>query len=82
MAGAGFAIGLDAIAAGFKEGDPATIHWSTERSFAASSGDLGGQHRHHLAQRARRRRQAATGFPFFTVWRRDGPDKPWRYIAE
>ena len=39
--GAGFAVGLDAITAGFKEGEPTTIHWSTERSFVASSGDLG-----------------------------------------
>ena len=22
------------------------------------------------------------GFPFFTVWKREGPDQPWRYIAE
>jgi hypothetical protein len=76
--GAGFAIGLDAIAAGFKEGEPTTIHWSTERSFAASSGDLGvsiGTIRSNDPAKAE-------AFPFFTVWRRDGPDKPWRYIAE
>ena len=40
-AGAGFAVGLDAVIAGFKEEGPAKIHWSTERSFVASSGDLG-----------------------------------------
>ena len=60
---------------------PATIHWSTERSFAASSGDLGvsiGT----ISPNEPGRRKAAKGFPFFTVWRRDGPDKPWRYIAE
>jgi hypothetical protein len=76
--GAGFAIGLDAIAAGFKEGEPTTIHWSTERSFAASSGDLGvsiGTIRSNDPAKAE-------AFPFFTVWRRDGPDKPWRYVAE
>ena len=76
--GSGFAVGLDAIAAGFKEGEPTTIHWSTERSFAASSGDLGvsiGTIRSNDPAKAE-------AFPFFTVWRRDGPDKPWRYIAE
>jgi hypothetical protein len=76
--GAGFAVGLDAITAGFKEGDPTTIHWSTERSFAASSGDLGvsiGTIRPHDPK-------DGAGFPFFTIWRRDGPDKPWRYVAE
>ena len=75
--GAGFTLGLDAITAGFND-EPATINWSTERSFAASSGDLGvsiGTIRpNHSKQGA--------GSPFFTVWRRDGPDKPWRYIAE
>ena len=76
--GAGFAIGLDAITAGFKEGEPTTIHWSTERSVAASSGDLGvsiGTIRSNDPAKAE-------AFPFFTVWRRDGPDRPWRYIAE
>jgi ketosteroid isomerase-like protein len=76
--GAGFAIGLDAVTAGFKEGDPTTIHWGTEHSFAASSGDLAvsiGTIRPHDPGKG-------AGFPFFTIWRRDGPDKPWRYIAE
>lgn len=76
--GAGFAIGLDAIAAGFKEEGPATVHWGTERSFAASSGDLG------VSIGTIRSNDPAKNeaFPFFTVWRRDGPDRPWRYIAE
>ena len=76
--GAGFAVGLDAIAAGFKEGEPTTIHWSTERGFAASSGDLG------VSIGTIRSNDPAKGdaFAFFTIWRRDGPNKPWRYIAE
>ena len=76
--GAGFAIGLDAIAAGFPEKEPTTIHWSTERSIAASSGDLG------VSIGTIRSNDPAKGdaFAFFTVWRRDGPDKPWRYVAE
>jgi ketosteroid isomerase-like protein len=76
--GAGFAIGLDAVVAGFKEGDPTTIHWSTERSFVASSGDLGVS----VGTISPNDPNGGAGFPFFTVWRRDGPDKPWRYIAE
>ncbi len=76
--GAGFAVGLDAIAAGFPENEPTTIHWSTERSFAASSGDLG------VSIGTIRSNDPAKGeaFAFFTVWRRDGPGKPWRYVAE
>jgi ketosteroid isomerase-like protein len=76
--GAGFAVGLDAVTAGFKEGDPTAIHWSTERSFAASSGDLAVS----IGTIKPNDPKDSAAFPFFTVWRRDGPDKPWRYIAE
>ena len=76
--GAGFSIGLDAITAGFKEEGPAKIHWSTERSFVASSGDLGVS----IGTIKPNDPKEGTSFPFFTVWRRHGPDKPWRYVAE
>ena len=76
--GAGFAYGLEAVVAGFKEEGPATIHWSTERSFAASSGDLAVS----IGTIRSNDPKAGPGFSFFTIWRRDGPDKPWRYIAE
>ena len=80
-AGAGFAVGLDAVTAGFKGDGPAKIHWSTEKSFVASSGDLGvsiGMIRPNTPPKP----GEPEGFPFFTVWKREGPDKPWRYIAE
>ena len=80
-AGAGFAYGLDAVVAGFKDEGPATIHWGTERSFVASSGDLGvsiGMIRPNAPPKP----GDPDGFPFFTVWKRDAPDQPWRYIAE
>jgi hypothetical protein len=80
--GAGFAVGLDAVVAGFKEEGPAKIHWGTERSFAASSGDLGVSIGTIVPNEPSADGKAQPGFPFFTVWRRDGPDKPWRYIAE
>lgn len=79
--GATFRVGLDAITAGFPENETtATIHWSTTRAIAASSGDLGvsiGMIRPHV-----RRDGQPEGAPFFTIWRRDAPDQPWRYIAE
>ena len=78
---AGFSVGPDAIARNFKEEGPATINWSTERSFVASSGDLGvsiGMIRPNDPPKA----GEPEGFPFFTVWKREGPDQPWRYIAE
>jgi len=80
--GAGFAYGLDAVVAGFKEEGPAKIHWSTDRSFAASSGDLGVSIGTISPNEPAVDGKPQQGFPFFTVWRRDGPDKPWRYIAE
>lgn len=80
--GAGFAYGLDAVVAGFKEEGPAKIHWGTERSFAASSGDLGVSIGTISPNEPAADGKPQQGFPFFTIWRRDGPDKPWRYIAE
>lgn len=80
--GADFAYGLDAVVAGFKEEGPSKIHWSTERSFAASSGDLGVSIGYLYPNQPAADGSARPPFPFFTIWRRDGPDKPWRYIAE
>jgi ketosteroid isomerase-like protein len=80
--GAAFAIGLDAIAANFPEGvTTSPVTWATERSFVASSGDLGVS-----IGTIRTNAPGADGrpgaFPFFTVWRRDSPGAPWRYVAE
>jgi hypothetical protein len=80
--GAAIAIGLDAITAHFPEGQTTSpLNWRTERSYAASSGDLGvsiGTIRANSPVPEGR----PTSIPFFTVWRRDRPDAPWRYIAE
>jgi ketosteroid isomerase-like protein len=79
--GAGFTYGLDAVVANFKEEGPAKIHWSTENSFVAPSGDLGvsiGTIRPNAAPKS----GEPEGMPFFTVWKRDKPGGPWRYIAE
>jgi hypothetical protein len=80
--GAGFDVGLDAVTANVDANETTSpVSWSTERSFVASSGDLGVS-----IGTIRTNRPGADGrsnaFPFFTIWRRDGPDAPWRYIAE
>jgi ketosteroid isomerase-like protein len=80
--GAGFTLGAEAIAASVDSGEPVSpLHWSTERSVVASSGDLGVSigliHRNAPATDGRPDTSA-----FFTVWRRDTPDGPWRYVAE
>ena len=80
--GAGFTLGLDAITSGFDANETVSpLSWGTEHSFVASSGDLG------VSIGTIRRNQPATdgrpnAFPFFTIWQRDGPNAPWRYIAE
>jgi ketosteroid isomerase-like protein len=80
--GAAFRTGLDAITGGFPEGETTSpVRWSTERSYVASSGDLGVS-----IGTIRTNAPAADGrpaaFPFFTIWRRERPDQPWRYVAE
>ena len=79
--GAGFDIGLDAITGNFDANETASpVSWGTEHSFVASSGDLGVSigtiHQNHPVA------GQPSAFPFFTVWRRDRPNAPWRYIAE
>jgi ketosteroid isomerase-like protein len=57
------------------------VRWSTERSVAAASGDLGVSiGTIHLNRPAPEGQPSS--FPFFTVWRRDGANAPWRYVAE
>ncbi len=80
--GAAFRVGLDAITAGFPEGVATSpLNWSTDRAMVASSGDLGvsiGTIRSNGPVPAGQ----SASFPFFTIWRRDRPDAPWRYVAE
>jgi hypothetical protein len=81
--GAAFVTGVDAISASVDSSGATTspVSWSTERSLVAPSGDLGvsmGVIRRNVAPT-----DGSTGrFAFFTIWRRDGPGAPWRYIAE
>lgn len=80
--GAAFRVGLDAITAGFPEGVATSpLAWSTDRSFVAPSGDLGVSIGTIRSNGPVAEGQPAS-FPFFTIWRRDGPGAPWRYVAE
>ena len=81
---AGLRVGVDNVARGVAGDDPldkpSTISWGPDKSIVASSGDLG------VTIGTIRPDAPAAGqpaaFPFFTIWRRPDPDKPWRYIAE
>lgn len=83
MGGPGdFSYGAAAISRTVDQGEPVSaVRWSTERSFAAASGDLGLSIGTIRLNSAPPEGQPAS-FPFFTVWRRDGPGQPWRYVAE
>ena len=79
----GFVIGLKAIGENpaLEPGDRATIHWSADDAIVASSGDLGvtfGTIRPNASPEPGQ----PDAMPFFTVWMRDDPSKPWRYVAE
>jgi ketosteroid isomerase-like protein len=80
--GASFRVGLDAITQGFPEGVATSpLNWSTDRAIAAPSGDLGvsiGT----IRSNAPVAQGEPSSFPFFTIWRRDRADAPWRYVAE
>ena len=79
----GFVVGAKAIAQVVGEGTPtdrSEVEWSADRVIVASSGDLGvtmGVIRLHKPQQGQ-----PSAFAFFTIWRRDDPSQPWRYIAE
>lgn len=78
-----FVVGADSIAAliGGRRPEPTSpVVWSAEWVLVASSGDLG------VTFGFIRLNQPPAGgdpgTPFFTIWRRNGPGEPWRYIAE
>lgn len=80
---AAWVIGAEAIArrvGGGVEG-PSPLSWGADRVLVASSGDLGitfGR----IVRNAPADGAPDAGFPFFTIWRRSGPEVPWRYVAE
>lgn len=86
-AGAGFTEGAAAIAAGFDpEPQPGqAIDWGPDFGLVAPSGDLGVS----FGRITPKQRPAGLApdapipaSPFFTIWHRDTPEAPWRYIAE
>lgn len=82
---AGFVIGAEAIGRSVGAGTPtdsSPVWWEPEEVIVASSGDLGITfgwiHPHPRAGSS----ESPPAIPFFTIWRRDDPAQPWRYIAE
>ena len=77
----GFTFGNEAIAKGVGSGSsgPSELVWKSDHAvMVASSGDLGVS----IGFIRQKADPNAPAFPFFTIWRRDNPAAPWRYIAE
>ena len=79
----GVKVGPAAIGAAVSGGEngPSPVEWSADEAVVAPSGDLG------ITFGMIRPKQAPPpgqpgAIPFFTIWMRDGPDQPWRYVAE
>jgi hypothetical protein len=79
----GGTVGAAAIGAAVSGGGdgPSPVEWSADDALVAPSGDLGitfGTIRPKVAPSGAK----PTAIPFFTIWMREGPDRPWRYVAE
>jgi len=86
-AGAGYTESAAAIAAGF-DPEPVpgqSIDWGPDFGIVSASGDLGVSFG-RIIPKQRPPGLAADApipaSPFFTIWHRDTPASPWRYIAE
>ena len=81
MGQSNFRIGNEAIGQSFREASTSPVAWSADRVIVASSGDLGVTIGTIRPNGPVPEGQPAS-VPFFTIWRRDDPGQPWRYIAE
>ncbi len=84
-AAAGFVIGNEAIAKSVSAGQPAggsTLNWSADTALVSSGGDLGVTIGFIRQNNPPAGAAPTAGFPFFTIWWRERPGAPWRYIAE
>jgi ketosteroid isomerase-like protein len=78
----GFVVGSAAIGRAVGEGTPtdrSPVSWAADHKvIVASSGDLGVT----LGYIRSNDEKDQPPIPFFTIWRRETPSAPWRYIAE
>lgn len=82
---AGFVVGNVAISKSVSAGQapgPSSLNWSADTALVASSGDLGVTIGFIRQNNPPAGAPATPGFPFFTIWWRERPGAPWRYIAE
>ena len=82
-----FVVGPEAIGKAVSEGQPAggsTVTWEPHQVVVATSGDLGVTIGMITPKSVAADRDdgAPQSFPFFTIWRRQHPGEPWRFVAE
>lgn len=76
-----FLIGAEAIGGSMPPDPKSPVHWSAEDAIVAASGDLGvtwGLIKPH----GKPPEGQPAAIPFFTIWYRDDPSQPWKYVAE
>jgi hypothetical protein len=80
-----FIFGNKAIGAQVGAGSPpntSSVNWGPEKTIIAASGDFGVTIGYITRNQPGPDGKIPPGQPFFTIWRRDNLDAPWRYIAE
>lgn len=80
-AGAGFTVGNTAIGADVAAFNGPPIKWEPDDVIVSTTGDLGITWGYIRPLEPAKNGQPSGG-PYTTIWRRAGPDQPWRYIAE
>lgn len=58
------------------------VSWGPEKTIIAASGDFGVTIGFIVSNKPGPDGKTPPGQPFFTIWRRDSPNGPWKYIAE
>lgn len=80
-----FVLGNEAIGEAVGRGSPANsspVKWGPEKTIIASSGDFGVTLGYIVRNAPGPDGKISPGQPFFTIWKRESPPAPWRYIAE
>lgn len=68
------------VGGGGATGSP--VSWGPEKTIVAASGDFGITIGYIVPNAPGADGKPQPARPFFTIWRRDNPQSPWRYIAE
>jgi ketosteroid isomerase-like protein len=82
---ASFLVGNEQIGEGVGSGSPANsspLHWGPDQTIIAGSGDFGVTIGYLVQNQPGPDSKPLPRIPFFTIWKRDSPTAPWKYIAE